>query len=171
MLAFEAPMRSSCHSTLVNSGALSLAVMLLAGCAGQQKFDASSRIVVRSGGLANTYEQAGKPLDRGDMLDKLSERQPSQADADSAKTLGTVAAVIGAVGGALVGWPIGAAVAGSKEPPWVLAGIGAGVIVVAIPFSIAAGNRVERAVENHNRSLGAASSIDTSAAQSTPASP
>ncbi|HMA94153.1 MAG TPA: hypothetical protein VKP30_15790 [Polyangiaceae bacterium] len=146
-------MQSLCSFTVVNSRVLPLAFLLLSGCAGQQKFDANSAITVRSGGFGNTYEQAGRPLDRGDMLDKLSEWEPTKADADSAKTLGTVATVIGAVGGALVGWPIGAAIAGSREPPWVLAGIGAGVIAVSIPFSIAAGNRVESAVESHNRLL------------------
>lgn len=151
-------MQSLCGFTVDNSGALPLALLLLSGCAGQQKFDASSAITVRSGGFGNSYEQAGGPLDRGDMLDKLSEREPTKADADSAQTLGTVAAVIGAVGGALVGWPIGGAIAGSREPPWVLAGIGAGVIAVSIPFSIAAGNRVESAVQSHNKSLGAISS-------------
>lgn len=146
-------MRPFCRSANISSGALSLTVLLLAGCAGQQKFDASSRITARSGGLGNTYEQAGRTLDRGDMLDKLSELQPTQADAGSAKVLGTVAALIGAVGGALIGWPIGAAAAGAQEPPWILAGIGAGITVVSIPFSIAAENKVERAVENHNKSL------------------
>jgi hypothetical protein len=141
---------------VVISGALSLAVLSLTGCAGQQKFDVSSRITVRAGGLENTYEQAGMPLDRGDMLDKLSKQEATHADAESAKTLGIVAGVIGAVGGAMVGWPIGAAVAGEKKPPWILAGIGAGLVVVSIPFAVVSGNKVESAVDTHNRSLGAA---------------
>lgn len=43
--------------------------------------------------------------------------------------------ILGGVGGFLIGWPLGTLIAGG-EPEWVLAGMGAGVLAVAIPLSI-----------------------------------
>lgn len=44
-----------------------------------------------------------------------------------------LAKIFSYAGGGLIGWPIGAALSGGK-PNWSLAGIGAGLIVVAIPI-------------------------------------
>jgi hypothetical protein len=60
-----------------------------------------------------------------------------------------------AAGGALVGWPIGQALAGEDKPLWVLAGAGGGLIAVSIPFSVAASNNLVNAVDAHNAGVGA----------------
>jgi hypothetical protein len=52
----------------------------------------------------------------------------------------------------MVGWPIGTAIAGG-EPNWALAGIGAGLIVVSIPFSQKFNKQVKSAVETYNGGL------------------
>ncbi|MEZ5017166.1 MAG: hypothetical protein R2800_08950 [Flavipsychrobacter sp.] len=43
--------------------------------------------------------------------------------------------VFGAAGGALIGYPLGTALGGG-DPEWLLAGIGAGCLAIAIPLSI-----------------------------------
>lgn len=43
--------------------------------------------------------------------------------------------ILAAAGGALIGWPLGTAVGGG-DPEWILAGVGAGVLAVAIPLAI-----------------------------------
>jgi hypothetical protein len=132
---------------------LPLVLFSLSGCGSSNKFDVASPITVRSGTLADSYEQRGAPLDQSDMVEKLGERPATKADIDAARTYATIGMIFGAVGGALIGWPIGAAAAGERKPPWVLAGVGAGVVAVSIPFSIGASGRVSDAVKAHNNSL------------------
>jgi hypothetical protein len=130
-----------------------LPLLLVTACGAGGKFDASSPITVRSAGLGSSYEQRGVSLDQGDMLDKLSERPATRDDVQKARTLQTVAVILGATGGALIGWPIGSAIGGDPDPAWILAGIGAGVVVVSIPFSISSSSSVAKAVKAHNDSF------------------
>ena len=37
------------------------------------------------------------------------------------------------------------------DPPWVVAAIGGGVLAVSFPCAFAAGNKLENAVDAHNR--------------------
>lgn len=70
----------------------------------------------------------------------------------SAQSANTVASIIGGIGGVLVGIPIGTAIAG-KDANWVLAGIGAGLIGVSIPFSTKANKLAKKAVSTYNSGL------------------
>lgn len=54
-----------------------------------------------------------------------------------------VANVLAFSGGALIGWPLGAAIGGG-DPEWYLAGIGAGLVAIAIPLDIAGKKRCGR---------------------------
>ncbi len=54
-----------------------------------------------------------------------------------------VANVLAIPGGALVGWTLGTAIGGG-DPEWYLAGIGAGLIAIAIPLDIIGKKRCER---------------------------
>lgn len=51
--------------------------------------------------------------------------------------------VLAIPGGALIGWTLGGAVAGG-DPEWYLAGIGAGLIAIAIPLEIIGKKRCDR---------------------------
>lgn len=68
----------------------------------------------------------------------------------------TLASIIGFAGGGLVGWPIGTAVGGG-DANWTLAGIGAGLIAIAIPISSSANKKAKQAVELYNSSLSSTS--------------
>ena len=117
------------------------------------KYNASAPIEKRSVFLGTELQQGGKPIDEADLIDKLG-REPASAESMSAaKTLGLVGQILGYAGGFLIGWPIGQAIAGDSDPTWVLAGIGGGLVVVGIPFSIASSNNFENAVDAHNESL------------------
>jgi len=54
-----------------------------------------------------------------------------------------MANVLAIPGGALIGWTLGGAVAGG-DPEWYLAGIGAGLIAIAIPLEIIGKKRCDR---------------------------
>ncbi len=56
----------------------------------------------------------------------------------------TIAANVLAIpGGALIGWPLGTAIGGG-DPEWYLAGIGAGLVAIAIPLEIIGKKRCGR---------------------------
>ncbi|HEY9178263.1 MAG TPA: hypothetical protein VIN07_11250 [Flavipsychrobacter sp.] len=54
-----------------------------------------------------------------------------------------VANVLAIPGGALIGWPLGTAIGGG-DPEWYLAGIGVGLVAIAIPLDIVGKRRCER---------------------------
>ncbi len=70
------------------------------------------------------------------------------------------AQVFGFIGGGLIGWPLGAA-AGGGEPAWELAGIGAGLILVAIPFNSAANRHGRAAARAYNEFVRGQALTDT----------
>ncbi|WP_298554476.1 hypothetical protein [uncultured Algibacter sp.] len=67
-----------------------------------------------------------------------------------------LSAVLGFAGGALVGWPLGTSIRGG-DANWTLAGIGAGLIAVAIPISNGSNKKINQAVELYNASLNSTS--------------
>jgi hypothetical protein len=88
-----------------------------------------------------TVKQLGIALEANPEASKLFQQ---------AKPNGTAATIFGMAGGFLVGWPIGTAIAGGK-PSWELAGIGAGLIVISIPFSSAFNKKTKEAVSIYNQ--------------------
>jgi len=123
------------------------------GCAGAPKLtpmDPYRRIETEHG-----YRQDGKVLDPDDMARKL-EKEPAAAPAvRRARTLGTIATVLAAAGGVLVGWPLGEWAADDPHPTWPLAYAGGAALVVSVPLAIWSGTSFAGAVETHNRAFSA----------------
>lgn len=69
-----------------------------------------------------------------------------------AKSTYSATIILSAAGGALIGWPIGTSLGGG-EPNWVLAGVGAGLIGVAIPLNIKFNRQAREAVDLYNAGL------------------
>lgn len=104
------------------------------------------------------FEQEGQRLTMGQLVYKMQVHPESYALIKKASSGNTLASVIGFVGGGLIGWPIGAAIGGG-DPNWALAGIGAGLIIVAIPISSSATQNARAAVDIYNTSIGESSSF------------
>mgnify|MGYP003110245821 CR=1 FL=1 len=66
-----------------------------------------------------------------------------------ARTNSTISAIFGGIGGYLIGYPIGQSIAGG-DANWGLAGIGAGVFLIAIPFNSAYKKNATIATELYN---------------------
>jgi hypothetical protein len=64
----------------------------------------------------------------------------------------TPALLLSIAGGALIGWPIGSAIAGG-DPQWWLAGAGAGLIICSIPLQIGYNKHLFNAVTIYNADL------------------
>jgi hypothetical protein len=60
--------------------------------------------------------------------------------------------MLSCAGGFMVGWPIGTAIGGG-DPEWAMAGIGAGLIVIAIPLSLKFNKQAKQAVDTYNGGL------------------
>lgn len=133
------------------------AFTLLLALSGQVGCAAGGKLVKMDPSLPieteNGYRQAGRPLDRADMVDQLGKERASAAHVSRARTLGTLGNVAAAVGGALIGWPLGEKLGGDSDPTWSLAYAGAGVTALAIPLVIWSISSLNSGVEAHNREL------------------
>lgn len=95
------------------------------------------------------YTQNGKELSMDELTTQLNTNEGSTQLIKKAKSQNTLASILGGAGGALFGYPVGTAIGGG-EPNWVLAGVGAGIIAVAIPISASANKKAKQAVEMYN---------------------
>ncbi len=102
--------------------------------------------------LGTVFRQNGKNLTPGQLLDITQSNVEAYKEMKIAKSNYDAGFIFGFAGGFLVGWPVGTAVAGGK-PNWTLAGIGAGLIVVSIPFSSAYTKHAKNAVKIYNSGL------------------
>lgn len=70
----------------------------------------------------------------------------------AAKSTYTWAFVLGTLGGGLVGYPLGTALAGG-DPLWAMAGVGAGLIIGSIPLTRSYNKKAKQALETYNNGL------------------
>ena len=104
------------------------------------------------------FTQDGKNLKLSQIVDIVKNNEEAYQLAKSAKSNYTIAQIIGGAGGFMIGWPIGAAVGGG-DPNWTMAGIGAGLVAISIPFNSGANKKMKKAIEHYNSNLQNTSSI------------
>lgn len=66
--------------------------------------------------------------------------------------------VLAAIGGVLIGWPVGTALVGG-QPQWILAGIGAGIIVISLPISANFSKKAKEALATYNQLNGSSAAL------------
>lgn len=98
------------------------------------------------------YIQNGKNLTLKEMVQLMENNQPAFELIKKAKSNQSTANVLAAIGGGLIGWPIGTAIGGG-DANWTLAGIGAGIVAIALPISSGAAKKANQAVDIYNASL------------------
>jgi hypothetical protein len=98
------------------------------------------------------FFQNGKKLTVAKMVKIMEPNEAAYAKIKSAQSNKTVATILGIPGGFLLGWSLGSALAGA-EPNWVLTGVGAGLVVASIPFSINFNKQSVAAVDIYNERL------------------
>jgi hypothetical protein len=108
------------------------------------------------GGYKFTYQ--------GTEIKKTSELRPivqgfpeAVAAVDKSEAYNGGAMVLAAIGGALIGWPVGEAIGGKDDPKWVLAGAGAGAVTVGIVLGMQGVKHAKRAVDIYNGGVGQSS--------------
>jgi hypothetical protein len=117
------------------------------------KLQSDRPIEIHHGFLGASYRQNGQVIDPSDMQDQLQRDPHAASDMSSAKTFAVVAMAFGAIGGALIGWPVGQAIGGEAHPIWPLAYAGGGAIALSIPFAVWADSSLNSAVEAFNQHL------------------
>ncbi len=102
--------------------------------------------------LGTVFQQNGKNLTPRQLVNITQANQEAYSEMRIAKRNYDFGYIIGFSGGFLVGWPIGTSLGGG-DPNWTLAAIGAGLIVVSIPFSTGYTKHAKKAVAIYNKSL------------------
>ena len=112
----------------------------------------SDSIEIKKTFFGTTFKQNGKNLMPRQLMNITQSNTEAYKEMKVARTNYGVAMVFGCAGGAFIGWPIGGAIAG-KKMDWTLFGIGVGLAVVSIPFSIAYTKHTKTAVKIYNNGL------------------
>ncbi len=102
--------------------------------------------------IRNSYLYRGNALSANQLLEKMENNRDAYAEMTIAKSNYDVAMVCSYIGGFCIGFPIGQAIGGGK-PVWALAGIGVGVVMIAIPLSINFNKHARNAVRIYNSNL------------------
>ena len=92
------------------------------------------------------FYQGEQRLNMNQLVNTMKPNEQAYKQIKSAQSTYTLASIVGFAGGAMVGWPLGAAMGGG-EPNWSMAGIGAELIVVSIPISQSFNKKAKEAVE------------------------
>lgn len=103
------------------------------------------------------YTQNGNQLTMKQLVKTMESNKQAFDLIKKAQSNNTIASVLAFAGGGLIGWPIGTAVGGG-DANWALAGIGAGIVAIAIPISSSANKKANQAISLYNDSLDATSS-------------
>lgn len=118
--------------------------------------NSSDSIVVKTGFWGNKYLLKGNPMSLTQLENTLSVNPEAIAYFNKAKSTQPITYILSAAGGALIGWPIGTAIGGGK-PNWLLAGIGAGLVIIDIPIAKSADKKLKKAVDIYNSGVSAQS--------------
>jgi hypothetical protein len=117
-----------------------------------------SPIEIKKGFGGIKLMQNGQVLRPKMVLDIMKSNPDALAEFKKAKSNFDAGQVLGFIGGALIGWPLGTA-AGGGDPNWGLAGAGAGLVLVSIPLSVGYKKHATKAVEIYNGNTGATGRI------------
>jgi len=105
------------------------------------------------------FLQGGKRLTINKLVKAMEPNSMAHKEIKSAQSNYTFAMILGYAAGFMVGWPIGTAVGGG-DPNWVMAGIGAGLVIISIPISQSFNKKAGKAVGIYNSGLRAGSFWD-----------
>jgi hypothetical protein len=100
-------------------------------------------------GFSTTFRQNGRNLTPKQLQEITQSNPEAKKEMQLAQSKNVVASILGTAGGALIGWPVGAALGGG-EPNWTLAGVGAGLVAIGIPFSASYVKHATKAVQLYN---------------------
>jgi hypothetical protein len=102
--------------------------------------------------LGTVFQINGENVSPGKMLKIMEPNPMAHAEMKIANTNYVVSMIFSCAGGFVIGYQIGSSVV-SGEPEWTAAGVGAGLLIVAIPFAISYTKHAKNAVYIYNRGV------------------
>jgi hypothetical protein len=121
-----------------------------AGCAATGKHLDTSKPIQIEGG---PYRQNDEPLLMDDLEEKLAAHPAASSHLSGYKVNKWTGSILATVGGGLVGWNLGDNLTKKGDKTWTPALVGAGAIVLAIPFALIADGQMRSAAEAYNASF------------------
>lgn len=106
------------------------------------------------------FYQNGQQLRPRDLISITSSNSEANALMKKAKVNYDWSQVLGAIGGFMIGWPIGTSLGGG-DPNWALAVAGVGVLLAGIPITSGYKKNAIRGADIHNQGLETTSSQNT----------
>ncbi len=105
------------------------------------------------------FYQGYEKLNMNQLVKTMEPNEQAYTEIKAARSNYTLATILGASGGFMVGWPIGTALGGG-DPNWILAGIGAGLIITSIPINNKFNQQARAAVDTYNNGINKSSIWD-----------
>src|SRR5690554_6812662 len=109
-------------------------------------------ITIKKGFGGQQFYQNGEKLSMAQLVKAMEGHDEAYREITKARSTYTFGMIAGGAGGFMVAYPLGTALAGG-DPKWVLAGIGAGLIVVSIPITQKFNKQSQTAVNLYNEGL------------------
>ncbi|KAA5533613.1 hypothetical protein F0919_13825 [Taibaiella lutea] len=88
-----------------------------------------------------------------DMLRLMQPNEAAFKKMKASRTYNGFSTVFACAGGFLIGYPLGQAIGGKKDPEWAMLGVGVGVVGISIPFGIISGKKAKEAAQLYNAGL------------------
>lgn len=98
------------------------------------------------------FKKNGEKLRVRDLMELTRSNPKAFQEMRIAKSNYDASMVFGYIGGFLVGWPLGTALAGG-DPNWALAAAGGGLILISLPFSSGFSKHAMKSMEIYNSGL------------------
>lgn len=98
------------------------------------------------------YYQYGNQLSMSEVVNIIEDNYDAHVQLKAARVNYRLSNMFGVVGGLMIIYPPASTLAGG-EPLWLLAGIGAGLVIAAIPVSKLASRQAKKAITMYNRQL------------------
>lgn len=95
------------------------------------------------------FYQGADRLKMKQLVNTMKPNEQAYRMIKSAESMNTIATILGFTGGLMVGWTLGTSLGGG-DPNWTVAGIGAGLIAVAIPVNQKFKKKATQAVNTYN---------------------
>ena len=95
------------------------------------------------------FMQYGRLLTVSQLGETLRSNDAAYKEFKKGRGTYSLSMVMAGTGGFLIGWPLGTAIGGG-DPNWAMAGVGAGLVAIALPLSMSSAKRIKSAAEIYN---------------------
>ena len=130
---------------------LSVLLLILYSCGSHaQQEDITAKTSFWNG---TKYYQSDERLTKTEVMNHLVTNQEALNLFKKGTGSQTASTVLGSIGGFLIGWPIGGAIAGQENPNWTLAAVGTGLVVIGIPIYSGGSKKINSALDLYNQKL------------------